>query len=365
MRLCFIASANAIHSRIWIEYLVDKGYEIHWISLTENSFGNLRNVKFYSVTRFPIKALEIIYNAIPIKKLIKKINPDIVHAHYAGVNGVLGALSGFHPYILTAWGSDVMITAKARLKRSLIKFALKKADYVTCNGEYFKRKIEELGVKSKKIRLIHWGINVSEFTPRQVNWKLRESLGLSNSPVIISLRNLDSVYDVESLICSIPLVLKEISEAKFLIAGKGPQEAKLKKLVEELGVSSNVRFLGWLSHTDLQEYLVSSDVYVSTSLSDGGLSQSTGQAMACELPIITTDLQVNRDLIRDGINGILVPVKNPQVLAKKIIMLIKAKDDRIRIGANGRKTIENSLNFHKEMEKVENLYKEVIQDWKC
>lgn len=362
MKLCFIASANAIHSRIWIEYLVHKGYEIHWISLTENSFGNLKNVKFYSLTRFPIKALEIIYNAIPIRTLIKKINPDIIHAHYAGVNGVLGALSGFHPYILTAWGSDVLIAARSRVKRPLIRFALKKADLVTCNGEGLRKEIERLGINPQKIKLIYWGINVQKFKPGNVNRELRNRLGIFDSPIVISLRNLDPIYDVESLINSVPLVLKKIPETKFLIAGKGSQETKLKRLVESLGVAANIRFVGWISHDDLLKYLVSSDVYVSTSLSDGGLSQSAGQAMACELPIITTDLQVNRDWIRDGINGILVPVKNPQALAEKIIMLIRSKDDRIRLGTNGRKTIEDSLNFHREMEKVENLYKEMVRD---
>lgn len=362
MRLCFLASGDSIHSRIWIEYLVDKGYEIHWISLTPNDFGDIRNVKFYSVNQFSVKLLDIISNAISIRKLVKQINPNILHGHYAGVNGILGALSGFHPYILTAWGSDVLIAARSRVKRPLIRFALKKADLVTCNGEGLRKEIERLGINPQKIKLIYWGINVQRFKPGNVNRELRNRLGIFDSPIVISLRNLDPIYDVESLINSVPLVLKKIPETKFLIAGKGSQETKLKRLVESLGVAANVRFVGWISHDDLLEYLVSSDIYVSTSLSDGGLSQCTGQAMACELPIITTDLHVNRDWIRDGINGVIVPLKNPQALAEKIIMLIKAKDDRLRIGANGRKTIEDSLNFHREMEKVENLYKEMIKD---
>jgi hypothetical protein len=102
MKLCFLASANSIHSYRWIKYFADKGHEIHWISLQKNGFGDLKNVKFYLLKQYPIKFLDIIFNAIPVKKLIKEIKPDILHAHYAGVNGILGALSGFHPFILTA-----------------------------------------------------------------------------------------------------------------------------------------------------------------------------------------------------------------------------------------------------------------------
>lgn len=360
MRICFIASANAIHSKIWIEYFVNLGYEIHWISLTESNYCNIPNISFYSLQNFPLKTFDISFNILPIRKLIKKIKPDILHAHYAGINGVLGALSGFHPYVLTAWGSDILDPTKSKLKKSIMKIALKKADYITCNGEFFKGKIAALGINTDKIKLIQWGIDVDEFKYQHINWDLKNNLGLDNSPVIISLRNFDAVYDIETLINCIPLVLKEIPNAKFLIAGKGLLESKLKKMVQSLDIVSNVSFLGWLSHNDVKKYFALSDVYVSTSLSDGGLSQSTGQAMAFGLPVITSDLKVNRDFIINGFNGILFPVKKPIPLADNIIMLLKSNELRKKFGENGRKTIVESLNLQIEMEKANNLYKSII-----
>src|SRR4030066_840547 len=110
MKICFLAGADSIHSKKWIEYFSEKGEnDIHWISLKQSIFGELKNIKFYLLKKFPIKYLGLLLNILPVRKLIRKINPDILHAHYAGVNGVLAALSGFHPFVLTAWGSGILI----------------------------------------------------------------------------------------------------------------------------------------------------------------------------------------------------------------------------------------------------------------
>lgn len=174
------------------------------------------------------------------------------------------------------------------------------------------------------------------------------------------MRSLEPIYDIETLIRCVPLVLKEVPQAKFVIAGKGSKEADLKRLAEFLGVSGNIMFAGWISPDELPGYLASADISVSTSLSDGGLNQCSGQAMACELPSITTDLKVNKDWIKDGENGLLFPTKDPKSLAEKIIMLLKDEKLRIKLGEEGRRTVEEKLNYYKEMGKVEEVYEELV-----
>jgi len=359
MKLCFLSGADSIHSQKWIKYFVDKGQEVHWISLTPNIFGKIKNVKFYLMKRFPTKPLDIIFNVLPFKRLLRKINPDILHVHYAGVNGVIGALSGFHPFVLTAWGSDVLIAPKSKIVKPLIKFALNKADLITCNSEFLKQEVMKLNGDSRKIKLIYWGTDTQEFQPGPANIELRKRLNIIASPSVISLRNLEPVYDVKTLIEAIPLVLKNNPKVKFIIAGKGSEEEKLKKLAENLKILENIRFVGWISNSEVLQYLRSIDILVSTSLSDGDLSQGTQQAMACELPIITTDLEVNKKRIKDGDNGLIFSKKNPKSLAQKIIRLLEDEELRTKLGKKGRRTIENELNYYKNMEEVYNLYREL------
>jgi glycosyltransferase involved in cell wall biosynthesis len=361
MKLCFLASANSIHSYRWIKYFADRGYEIHWISLQKNEFGDLKNVKFYLLKQYPTKFLDIILNAIPVKKLIKEIKPDILHAHYAGVNGILGALSGFHPFVLTAWGSDILIAGKNFLTKPLIKLALRKADLITCDAEHMKEAMIKLGAIPEKIKIIYFGVDTEKFSPGPKDEELIKKLSIENCRVVISLRNLEPIYDVETLIRAIPLVLKEIPSVKFIIAGKGSEEEKLKNLAKELRISESVRFVGFIPNDELPKYLRTVDVYVSTSLSDAGISASTAEAMACGLPVIITKTGENEKWVKDGEGGYLIPIKNPEILAKKIIYLIKNEKLRKEFGKVNRTTIEEKNNYYKEMKKMEKLYEEIAK----
>ena len=170
MKICYLAVADSIHSKKWIEYFSEKGEnDIHWISLTPSIFGELKNVKFYLLKKYLLKPLGLLLSILPARKLIKKINPDILHAHYAGVNGILAALSGVHPFVLTAWGSDILIAPKSGIIRQLVKFVFKKADLITCDAKHMKEAMVKLGVDPSKIKIIRFGIDIEKFSPKSKN----------------------------------------------------------------------------------------------------------------------------------------------------------------------------------------------------
>lgn len=359
LKICFLATADSIHSYKWIKFFAERGHEVYWFSLSSLSFEPIKNVKFHQLDCFINKHLDIPYNILKLRRLLQKISPDILHAHYAGLYGFIGALSGFSPFVLTAWGSDVLFAGKHFLKKHFVKYTIKRADIITCDAEHMRESIIRLGVNAKKIHIIYFGIDTLIFHPDQKCETLKLKLGASSSPLIISLRNFEPVYDVSTLIKAIPLVLKEFPDAKFLILGKGSEEEKLKNLAKSLGILNNTNFSGFVPNDELPKYLASSDIYVSTSLSDAGIAASTAEAMACGLPVIVTDSGENKLWIKEGENGFIIPIKSPNALAEKIIFLLKNKDIRIRIGANARKTIEEKNNYYSEMNKMEYLYERV------
>jgi glycosyltransferase involved in cell wall biosynthesis len=160
---------------------------------------------------------------------------------------------------------------------------------------------------------------------------------------------------VETLIKSIPLVLHEVPEAKFIIAGEGEQRSYLESLTQSSGVSSGVRFIGWISNNELPDYLASSDVYVSTSLSDG-TSISLLEALASELAPVVTDIPANRPWVNDGDNGFLVPTGDYKMLASKIVQLLKDSEARTRFGKIGRNMVVERAEHENEMSRVEEIY---------
>jgi glycosyltransferase involved in cell wall biosynthesis len=362
MKICFLANANSIHSFKWIKYFVDRGHKVYWFSFVEQEFEiSNSNIDFYLLKNFSIKPINIAFNLIKFKGLIKKIKPDVLHSHYAGVNGILGALSGFHPFILTVWGSDILITAKSRLIKPFIKFALNRSDLITCDAEHMRNELSKLGVDSKKVRIIYFGIDTDKFAPGMKDEKLIKELGLKNNFVVISLRNLEPIYDIETLIKSIPFVLKKFYRTKFIVIGRGSEEEKLKMLAKSLGVENNLLFLGFISNDDLYKYLRIADIYVSTSLSDAGISASTAEAMACGLPVIITNTGENQKWVKNGESGFLIPTKSPEKLAIRIIELLKNEKKRNKFGLEARKIIEQKNNYYKEMEKMERIYEEIFK----
>ena len=364
MKLCFLAGADSTHSIKWVRYFAEKGHEVHWISLRHSTEGDIENVKLYLIKGLPLgrlHLLNLLFHAICVKRLITKIKPDILHAHYAGVNGVVAALTGFHPFVLTAWGSDVLFVAKSRIRGPLVRFALNEADVITCDADHMQHAMTRLGVDANRIRLIYFGVDTRKFRPCERNGNLRNKLGIFNSPTIISLRNLEPLYDVETLIKSIPQVLTNVPEAEFVIAGRGSQESKLRTLAESLGVLESISFVGWISNDELPQYLASADIYVSTSLSDAGLAASTAEAMACGLPVVITDSGENRKWVRNGESGFIVPVRDANILAERIVYLLENGNVRAEFGEIGRKVVEERNSYHTEMNKMENLYGELAE----
>jgi len=232
MKICYLANAASIHTQRWASYFAEHDWEVDlitWHPPDKDAEINA-NVDVHRIL-FPPHYIARYGALLEITGLIRKIRPDIIHAHYLGHFGILaglyGHLSGFRPIVLTAWGSDILIDAKGWKKR-LIKYALRRADCITCDGESIVEKLVRLGANREKIELIYHGTDTRKFKPGQKSQQLIEELGVVDSPIVISLRNLKPIYNVESLIKAVPLVLKEISGVKFIIAGDGEQKKYLE-----------------------------------------------------------------------------------------------------------------------------------------
>ncbi len=370
LTICFIGTAESIHMLKWAKYFSDQGHRVHLISyLVPVAQYDIAGINLHFINRiFPIRMwpfntlLNLPITLIKVKKLIKEIKPDIIHAHYVTSYGTLASLLGFHPLVTTAWGSDILVTPKKFWPLKFgVKYALSKADLITCDAEHMKEAMERFGAASDKIKVINFGIDTKRFSPGEKDQKLKEKIGLSGYKIVISLRNLEPVYDIGTLIRSVPIVLKKVPDTKFILFGRGSQEEEFKKLSEQLGVKDSIQFLGWASNEELPKYLRTADVYVSTSLSDGGIASSTAEAMACGLPVVITDVADNKKWVQDNKNGFAIPIKNPGVLAEKIVYLLKNEYARETIGKENRKIIEERNNYYNEMAKMEEIYKELIK----
>lgn len=360
LKICYLANGQSIHTRKWVKYFADKGNCVHLITFhnTDQIEGvKVHNLKYSSKLSYPTRILAV-------KKAVEEIHPDILHAHYVSNYGVYATLTGFRPFVVSSWGSDVSIEPKeSMIKKCLVKYVLKKANLITVDSESSIKLVMNFGAHSEKVRLIGHGVNLKIFNPLVENKKLKEKLKIPiSSPVVISTRSLEPIYDVETLIKAVPIVLRSISDAYFIIACDGSLRRKLETMADELRVSNNVRFVGLVSQVELAQLLCSSDVYVSTSLSDT-TSVSLLEAMACGLPVVVTELEGNMEWIKNEVNGFLFPKGDFRMLADRIIYLLRNEDTRKKFGAVNRQIVKERADYEKEMSKMEELYKNLIR--KC
>ena len=353
MKICFFASANSVHSYKWVSYFANIGWQVLWLSTYENKFREIKGVEFKQLRAPFLLAL------VDAWKILRVAKPTIVHAHYVGKYGLIAALSGFKPLIITAWGSDIIFGGSNFLKRPLVKFILKRASLITCDAIHMKNSMIKLGACSEKIKIVLFGIDTEKFFPNETKNNSIKIDSNNGSFRILSIRNFEKIYDIQSLIFAAEIITIKYPKVQFLLTGRGSEKTKLQSLIKKLNLQNNIKFSNYTSPEDMPKFYNSGHLCVSTSLSDAGIAGSTAEAMACGLPIVATNTGENNLWIEDDLNGFLVPPKNFRILAEKIIHLIESPKKRNIIAKNNREKIIKNNNYQVEMAKMKIFYEQI------
>jgi len=313
MRILFLSDAKSYHTQRWVNYFVDRGHGCSLITL-DRGFDT-KAQEFFIPTKVLPNFLKYPFSLPRIKKIVEKIKPDLVNAHFVPNYGFIGALLKLHPLVISTWGSDVLISPqKSWLHKRRAEYILRKADLVTADAEVSAFAVCKLGVERWKVVVNPMGLEKS-----LLGWQKKKEKPYL---LILSNRRLEPLYDIATLLKAIPLVIKQAQkEVKFVILGEGSQKSHLAGLARKLEVESHVEFKGVVPKVMLLKYYRDSDIYVSTSLSDS-TSVSLLEAMNFGLIPVVTDIPGNREWIGDRKNGFLFPTSNHRALAEKIIYLI-------------------------------------------
>jgi glycosyltransferase involved in cell wall biosynthesis len=209
------------------------------------------------------------------------------------------------------------------------------------------------GIKGK-LRRVNFGVDVKRFAPSGSNHRDID---------IISLRNHDPIYDIDTLLRAVKLLEPEFPNLQVFIGGKGPETLHLVDLAAQLGLLS--AHFRTFEPGEVERRLDASKVYVSTALSDAGIAASTAEAMACGLPVVISDVFENRNWVCPGrqLKGLCFQIYRPgdaTELAEKISFMLNRPDTRKTLGQMNRKTVVQWNNYDTEMEKMEKLYQKLL-----
>ena len=366
MRILYVAPLGSIHSKRWISYFARAGHDVHVIDASFDDALEVADVKVHHLplrgTRLPIAKYLLRFPRwlASWRRLIKVINPDVIHIHWLGLYALGAALStGSNALVVTPWGSDLLVNPRESVKwRLQVRRILAAGSSFICDAEHLRDELLHRGIPFERIHVIAFGTDVNRFEPKQRDPKLAGELGFQDeAPLVISMRALDPIYDIGTLLAAIPTVTQSVPKTRFVIVGDGPQRSELEQLADSLGVTSLVRFVGRLSDKDMVRYAASASVYVSTSLSDGGLAASTAEAMACGVPPVVTDFGDNASWVNHGVTGFLFPCSDAATLSARLIEVLSDQDLARRLGVGARHTIVERNNVDTEMQKVEEIYR--------
>ena len=358
MRICYFADGESIHVIRWCKHFASLGHEVHLISFKNVTIENT-TTHFIDTGNIAVAGgnWKVLFKFREVKSLLKKIKPDIFHAHYATSYGITGALCGFHPYVITALGSDVLISPKESfIYRLLLKYAFSKADWITAMADHMKIVIEKTGVSSKKVDTVPFGIDPKIFN--DASRKLDKE-----KFVITSTRNLEPIYNIPHLILAVAKAKEKIPNIFLnLIYISYSLLNDIEILIEKSGLKQHVKFIGEVPQTAIADILSKSHLFISVSLSDGN-NISLNEAMACGTFCIATDIPANTQWITDGENGFLVKINDVEGLADKIVTsyhnYASLQEKAVPIN---KRIIEQRANWATNMKKVEMKYQSLIQN---
>jgi glycosyltransferase involved in cell wall biosynthesis len=355
MKICYLGENISVHNQKWIRALSkQENVDLHVI--TPDRGVKFENVHYYYLKEYTGTKLDYILNIPWLRSMIKQIQPDLLHAHYASSYGYMASNSNFHPFIITGWGSDIFDSTKNIVLKEMVKWALDKADALTVLSQITLEKIKTL--TKKNIELIPFGVDTSKFIPSE-----KRNDGIIR---IGTIRTLSPKYGVEYLIRAFAELVPKHSNIRLEIVGDGELRESLFNLTNELGVNEFVTFHGYVNQeTEFEKYssIVSQlDIFAILSIMD---SETFGvaavEAAAFSIPVVATSVGGLPEVVKDGLTGILVQPKNVSQTANALGKLIIDEELRKRMGEEGRKNVLEKYDWEKSISKMMNLYNKVIK----
>jgi len=292
--------------------------------------GTLMNLKHNRLNYIKLPSL-VFFEWLTIIKRLKDGKYDLLHSHWIlpqGFTGVLAAMPLKVPHVITVHGSDAF-ALNGKVLNIFKNFSLMNADAVTVNSSATKRQVLAIAPKLSALRLIPMG--VSETKPdvnrtAELKLKFRRTQG----PLLIFVGRLVEPKGVDDLLHAVSLIKKTLSDVRLIILGEGQQRKKLEQLANTLGLTQQVKFIGWVEPLDIPNYLSAADIFIGPSKqsADGG-TEAQGltfiEAMQAGTVVIATKVGGIVDAIQHEKTGLLVAESSPSAIAKSVIRLTKDK----------------------------------------
>jgi len=349
-------------------YFLERGHEIHIISSRPPSEVSLPGATLHQFKVLDLgRLVRVVSRILFTRSLVRTLAPDILHVLYISAGGWSGAFAGWRPLVISGWGSDVHTYPRhSRVTRLLTRFALRRADLAMCQSAYLRDEMIKLGASAERTHLIILGVDMTVFRANAKCSKWRGKLGLSSGPVVFSPRPFGPIYNIDSIVQAMPLVLDQVPDATFVLLNYLPPDQfpdyrrRIEDLLRRLGLTDVVRVLGAVTSEEMAALYALADVVVSVPSADE-FAATYQEAMACGTPIIASDLPAYQGWITHEYNGLLVGPRDERGLAAATVRLLQQDELREAFRRRNLKLAREKLDLNLWMQRAEDLYYDLVE----
>lgn len=358
MKLCFLSAASVIHTVRWVNAMVNQGHDVHLMTMHDEKVDKLdRRV---TIHRLNIPApLGYYLNVLQAKKIIRKLQPDILHVHYASGYGTLSRLINYQPTLLSVWGTDVyLFPYESKQKEKILRKNLQAVDYLSSTSIDMKKQTEKF-ISHKPIDVVPFGIELNDFQPGEKESRATILIG--------TVKKLEHVYGIDLLLKSVASLITFLREnqmenladqIRLQIVGEGPQRLELQALADELKIGAITEFVGLIPNEDVPEYLNNMDIFVALSRSES-FGVAVLEASACEVPVVVSDVGGLPEVVDEGKTGYSLAADNTDQIVKRLAELVSDAEKRFEMGKAGREFVKEFYSWDKNVCEMEAVYSKI------
>lgn len=287
-------------------------------------------------------------------RLLKHRSIHVMHAHEFAMNvygSFLSSVTGI-PIVATVHGKNYFWVKWRR--RLAYRFVARQSVMVGVSEDLKQFLTQRAAIHPDKVRIVHNGVDLYRYAESDRPNTIRKELEINdNQPVIGTVGNLYAVKGQTYLLRACVVVARAFPDFMLLVAGRGDQLGALEEEARGLGILRNVRFLGF--REDIPCLLQAMDVFVLPSFSEG-LPLSILEAMALGKPVVASNVGGIPEVVKDGMTGYLVPPKDPEALAEKILLLLHHPQLAADLGRSGRKRVQEAFSLEQMIQEYQSLY---------
>lgn len=349
--------------------LADRGHQVHFVTynqparldlFSENLFYHEVSVSNYPLFDFPPYELALASRLVDVVRFEKL---DILHVHYAIPHAsaafmakqILLTYGIYIPVVTTLHGTDITLVGKDRTFKPVVTFSINKSDGVTAVSEHLRHDTYEFFEIENDIKVIPNFIDLTRFSLKAKD-HFKKAISPNGEKIVVHTSNFRKVKRTEDVIKIFAKLVKQIP-AKLLMVGDGVERSYCEQLSRDLGVSDDVRFLG--KQDAIEEILSVADLFLMPSQSESfGLAAL--EAMACKVPVISSNAGGLPELNVDGVTGFLKDVGDVDGMAEKAIYIL-ADAGRLQIFKDNALARAKEFDLAKILPAYEDYYVEVIE----